>query len=69
MEKSGENAEDELAEVTVLRSLELAGGAYFIFALRRFLFTPASALQPLEAVAIHARLICNPETVTILARL
>ena len=29
MEKPGENPEDELAEVTVLRSLELAGGAYF----------------------------------------
>ena len=29
MEKSGENPEDELVEVTVLRSLELAGGAYF----------------------------------------
>ena len=29
MEKSGENREDELAEVIVIRSLELVGGAYF----------------------------------------
>ena len=42
MEKSGENPEDELAEVTVLLSLELAGGVYF-------------RIRP-ATVLIHARL-------------
>ena len=56
MEKPGENPEDELAKVTVLRSLELAGGAYFQSCHRRFLFTPACALLLLEAVTIINRL-------------
>ena len=42
MEKSGENPEDELAEVTVLLSLQLAGDAYF-------------QICP-QTVRIHARL-------------
>ena len=56
MEKPGENLEDELAEVTVLLSLQLAGSAYFQICHRRFLFTPACALLLLEAVTILNRL-------------
>ena len=60
MEKSGENPEDELAEVTVLLSLQVAGGAYFQICHRRFLFTPACALLLLEALTILNRLSRRP---------
>ena len=70
MEKSGENLEDELVEVTVLHCcFNWRAVPIFRFGPRQFLFTPASVLQLLEAVAIHARLKRSPETDIFLARL
>ena len=60
MEKSGENLEDELAEVTILLPLQLVGGAYFQICHRWFLFMPACALLLLEALIILNRLTRGP---------